>query len=159
MYIAAKAPESLPIEEYDDALYRDILKNITFSYSANAPHLIRFFLGMRQYQPKPAAIILDFLHTFCDDILSSLHSDQASHSRFINHHMLATATLHSAVDMFAVNSRDKFISIVCIDPNRHSVYQRFIQTYVDLYFYKERSILSFDELNTFIDAISDGKKA
>lgn len=73
--------------------------------------------------------------------------------------MLATATLHSAVDMFAVNSRDKFISIVCIDPNRHNVYQRFIQTYVDLYFYKERSILSFDELNTFIDAISDGKKA
>lgn len=146
LYFAAKAPESLPIDdEYDDAFYRDILKNIVFNYSQNASMLIRFLQDLRKYQPKPDVMIVDFLHTFFDDT-STLDTDGRLHEHFIECHMLITASLQSAVDNLALGRTSKFISVVCIDPQHHYIYKRFIQKYIDLYYYKEGTILSFNEL-------------
>lgn len=146
LYIAAKAPESLPIDDdYDDALYRDILMNIVFSYSSSPEQLINFFLDMRQYNPKPEVIIIDFLHTFFGDS-SALDTNCGLHGNFIDSHMLITAALHSVVDMFCIGNDTKLISIVCIDPQQHQIYLRFIQKYVDLYYYKDHAIVSFADL-------------
>lgn len=134
-------------DEYDETLHRDILMNMIFSYSPNASQLINFFLDMRQYRPRPEVIIVDFLHTFFDDIsTSNENSETQSHTNFIECHMLITAALHSAVDMFSLGNTNDFISIVCIDPQLHSIYQKFIQKYVDLYYHKQGLILSFEDL-------------
>lgn len=149
LYIATKAPESLPLpidDEYDDPMYRDILKNTTFSYSTDATQLIKFFLDLREYQPKPEVIIVDFLHTFFE-YFYALDIDASLHTNFIECHMLMTAALYSAVDTFCNSATTKnFISIVCIDPQCHNVYKKFVQTFIDLYYYKEGAILSFDDL-------------
>lgn len=146
LYISAKALESLPIEDdYDDALYRDILKNMIFSYSPTASDLIKYFMGMKQLPPRPDVVIVDFMHTFFSD-LSALDTDDQLQKHFIECHMLMTVALHSTVDMLANNSPNQFISIICVDPEYHFIYQRFIQTLVDLYFYKEGCILSTAEL-------------
>lgn len=136
-------------DDYDDALYRDILMNIVFSYSSNASQLINFFLDLRQHRPRPEVIIIDFLHTFFDDIFTLTDTDDcdsALQTHFMECHMLITAALHSAVDMFTHGSTNDFISIVCIDPQLHCLYKKFIQKYVDLYYYKEGSILSLEDL-------------
>ncbi|XP_055305230.1 uncharacterized protein LOC129569966 [Sitodiplosis mosellana] len=150
LYIAAKPPESLPIEdEYDDELYRDILKNIVFSYSSNAHDLINYFMGIQQMQPRPEVLVVDFLHTFFDNV-SSLDTDHQLQRYFIECHMLITAGAISAVDMLSNDSVTQFISIISIDPDYHRIYKRFIQTYIDSYYYKEGCIsTSSDLLNRF----------
>lgn len=145
LYLAAKAPESLPIEEYDDALCRDILKNIVFTYCSRAPDLIAFFMEMQLIQPKPDVVIVDFLHTFFDDI-TSLDADIQLQNNFIECHMVITAGLHAVLDMLSEDSATKYMSIICIDPQYHGIYQRFIQTYVDLYYYKDGCIFSLRDL-------------
>lgn len=154
MYIAAKSPESLPIDdEYDYGMYREILKNTLFSYSPNPTHLIDIFWDMQKNcQPRPEVIVIDFLHTFFD-YFSELDIDISLHTNFIECHMLMTASLFSAVDMFCngdssntTAAAKNFMSIVCIDPQCNDIYKRFIQTYVDSYYYKNGSILSFDDL-------------
>lgn len=146
LYIAAKAPESLPIEdEYDSNVYRDILKNIIFSYSENATDLIKYFMGMKQLQPKPDVMIVDYLHTFFGE-LTSLDSDNRFQAHFIDSHMLMTAAVFGVVDMFTKASRNSFISIVCIDPECYEIYKKFVQTYVDLYYYRKNCILSISDL-------------
>lgn len=147
LYIAAKAPESLPIEEYEDALCRDIMKNIVFSYHPIATDLIGYLMGMLVIQPKPDVVIVDFLHTFFDNV-STLDIDVQLQKYFIECHMAITAGLHAAVDMLSDETNKKYISIVCIDPQYHDIYKRFIQTYVDLYYYKEGCILRATDLIT-----------
>lgn len=61
-------------------------------------------------------------------------------------HMLMAAALHGAVDMLVSGRQDHFISIVCIDTERHCIYKRFVQTFVDLYYYKDGCILSSSDL-------------
>lgn len=150
--MSAKSPESLPIDDdYDDSMDRDILKNTTFIYLKDAPNLINVLFDFRQYQPRPDVIIVDFLHTFFD-YFSELDIDLSFRENFIECHMLMTAALHSAADMFCnVNTSTSttttdFMSIVCIDPKCNDIYKRFIETYIDLYYYKEGSILSFNDL-------------
>lgn len=136
-------------DEYEEPIYLDILKNTTFSYSKDASQLISFFLGMHSsYQPKPEVIVVDFLHTFFDTHLLDMDTDANQQMNFIECHMLITAALHGAVDMFCRrNSNANFMSFICIDPQSHDVYKHFIQRYVDIYYYKENAILSFDNLN------------
>lgn len=141
LFVAAKAPDSLPIDDYADIIDKDILKNIVFSYSANATDLISYFLTVRNYQPKPDVIVVDFLHTFFDSI-DSLDTDDRMQLCFIDNHMLITAALFGVIDMLSHGSDTKFISVVCIDTLYHHIYNRFIQTYVDLYYYKEGTIFS-----------------
>lgn len=100
---------------------------------------------LHETQPKPDVIIIDFLHTFFDD-LSTLETDDRLQEHFIECHMLIVAALHGAVDMLANGRNDHFISITCIDTERHCIYKRFIQTFVDLYYYKERCIISPNHL-------------
>lgn len=151
LYISAKSPESLPMDdEYDEAVYRDVLRNTTFSYSSDPMKLIDFFLDMRSnVQPKYDCIVIDFLHTFFD-YFPELDVDLSLHTHFMECHMLMTATLLSTVDTYSnvdtSSTSTQFISIVCIDPQCHSIYDRFIQTYVDLFYYKFGSILSFEQL-------------
>lgn len=151
MYIAAKSPESLPIDdEYDDAMYRDILRNTTFSYSPDPTHLIDVLWGMRtNCQPRPEVIVVDFLHTFFD-YFTELDVDLSLHTNFMECHILMTAALISTVDMFCdgdtTTTTKNFMSIVCIDPQCHNIYKRFIQTYIDLNYYRIDSILSFNDL-------------
>lgn len=146
LYIAAKAPESLPLEnEYDDALRRDILKNIVFNYLPTARDLIDNFMDIKQMLPKPDVLIVDFLHTFFEDI-SSLDTDTQLQKYFIECHMLITASAISAVDMLSIDTANQFISIVSIDPDYHDIYKRFIQTYIDLYYYKDGCISSSRDL-------------
>lgn len=151
LYIAAKSPESLPIDdEYDEAIYRDILRNTTFSYSEDPMKLINLFLEMRlNCQPRPEVIVVDFLHTFFDYFFE-LDVDSSLHEHFLECHMLMTATLLSTIDVYCNNdstsTTSKFMSIICIDPQCHDIYNQFIQTYIDLYYYKQGSIVSFNEL-------------
>lgn len=151
LFISAKSPESLPMDdEYDDAIYRDVLRNTTFSYSSDPMKLIDFILDMRvNVQPRPDCIVIDFLHTFFDYFLE-LDVDLSLHTHFMECHMLMTATLLSTIDMFCnddnASSNSKFMSIICIDPQCHTIYNQFIQTYIDLYYYEAGSILSFNEL-------------
>lgn len=143
LYISCKAPESLPIDDYDcdGIVHRDILKNIVFSYSVNATELIAYFMVVKNYQPMPDVIIVDFLHTFFDYI-DSLDTDDRLHSCFIENHMLITAAVYGIVDMLSHETNTKFISVVCIDASHHCIYKQFIQTYVDLYYYKEGAIFT-----------------
>ncbi|XP_031627662.1 uncharacterized protein LOC116343619 [Contarinia nasturtii] len=151
-FISRKSPESLPIEDgADETLYRDILMNIVFSYSFDATELIKYLLGIEKLQPRPDVVIIDFLHTFFEDhLISSWDTDHNFQSHFIECHMLITASLFSTMDVLSNGSRDKFISVICIDPNRHKIYKRFIQTLVDSYYYKPDCILSMkDSLERF----------
>lgn len=146
LYIAAKAPESLPLEsEYDDVLRRDILKNIVFNYIPTARDLVENLMDIKQMLPKPEVMIVDFLHTFFEDT-SSLDTDTQLQKYFIECHMLITAAAISAVDMLSVDSANEFISIISIDPDYHDIYKRFIQTYIDLYYYKDGCISSSSDL-------------
>lgn len=104
-------------------------------------------MGVKHVQPKPDAVIVDFLHIFFGN-LSSMDTDNLQQKHFIECHMLMTAGLHSAIDMLSNNNINQFISIIAIDPDYHPIYKRFIQTYVDLYYYKEGCILSYNDLST-----------
>lgn len=149
LYIAARAPESLPMDDEFDNLYHDILKNITFSYPSDASQLVNFFMGLQpNYQPKPNVIVIDFLHTVFD-YFPELNEDVSLHTNFIECHMLITAALYGAVDMFSRNATN-FISIICIDPQCHDIYKEFIQRFVDLYYYNENSILSLNDLEEIV---------
>lgn len=147
--MAAKPPESLPIDDdYNGPIYRDMLMNITFSYVTDAANLIDVLLDFRQYQPRPDVIIVDFLHTFFD-YFSDLDIDLSLHENFIECHMLMISAVYSAVDMFCnayTSTTTNFMSIVCIDPKCNEIYNRFIPTIIDLYYYKKDSILPFDDL-------------
>lgn len=104
-------------------------------------------MSVKQLQPRPDAVIVDFLHTFFGN-LSSMDSDNLQEKYFIECHMLITAGLHSAIDMLSNNNINQSISIIAIDPDFHPIYKQFIQTYVDLYYYKEGCILSSKDLST-----------
>lgn len=145
MFISAASPESLPIEDGgNETLYREILMNIIFSYSFDSTELIKYLMGIEKLQPRPDVVIIDFLHTFFGDI-SPLDTDHKFQAHFIDCHMLITASLFSTMDVLSNGSHDKYLSIICIDPNRHDIYKRFIQTFVDLYYYKTNCILSINE--------------
>lgn len=148
LYIATKSPESLPIDDgYDVALYRDILHNIVFRYAPDGCELINYFMGMKRIPPRPDVIIVDFLHTFFGN-LSCLDTDNGFQQHFISCHMLMTASLLGAVDVLSNDSPNQFISIVCVDPEHHNIYKRFIQIFVDLYYYKDGCILTSADLST-----------
>lgn len=154
LYVAAKQPESLPIDDHDDIVYREILKNILFHYSDSASDLISYFMVMRDFQPNPDVIIVEFLHTFFD-YTNALDTNDRLHMHFIESHMLITASVYGVVDAFSRNKESKFISIVSIDSSFHYIYQRFIQTFVDLYYYKENAI--FTSINNLMEFIAEFK--
>lgn len=102
-------------------------------------------MGMKQLQPNPEILIIDFLHTFFDDV-STLDTDQTLQAHFIDCHMLITAAAHNVADMLSKEICNKFISIICLDPECHSIYRRFVNTYVDLHYYQNDCILSMSDL-------------
>lgn len=115
-----------------------------FKYTPDSRELINFFPTMHKYT-KPEVIIVDFMHTFFDDFAALDTNDQLQLS-FMDAHMLMAGALHAAADGLSPGPDKKIISIICIDPQYHSIYQRFIQIFVDSYFFKEGAILSIEQM-------------
>lgn len=152
LYIRVSAFEELPIEDEDPIQINNYnLRNIYFRYLQTPSEVSKLLLELYSWSMKPKLVIVDFLHTFFmnssflsiseENLLMESRNQIESEKEFIREHLLITASLHNAINLLA-ETDSKCFSILCVNTRFHPIYQRFVQAYVDLYYYKEKVIFS-----------------
>lgn len=114
----------------------NIIRNIIFKYTNQADGFMNILLEMNFSRVKPRLIIVDFVHTFFNDLenLPSANSKQSLYDDFIRKHMLIMASVQHSVNNLVKFVGKECFSVVCIDVLSNKVYGKFVQSIVDQYF-------------------------
>lgn len=146
LFIVAKPLQRLPVDENDplapQLLDGNIIRNIIFKYTSQTDEFMNILLEINLSRVKPRLIIVDFLHTFFSDLdnLPSANLKQDLFDNFIRKHMLIVALIQHSVNNLMKFMKKECFSVVCIDVLSNKVYDKFVQSIVDQYYFKKNVI-------------------